>query len=157
PMRRILFVFFLALAGCASPRYDIDFEYDTAANFAALKTYDWQPPTGGAVNDEVLANRIRGTVDTALQKRGFTQSPEPDFLIAMRLSSQPRPSGASTGVGMSFGFPMGRSGRMSVGGSTRRPIDVKEGQLVLDFIDPKARSLLWRATAVASGRPGTPS
>ena len=73
-MRRILLFVFLALAGCAAPRYDIDFDYDTGENWAALKTYDWQPPTGNAVKDELLVKRIRNTVDAGLGKKGLTRS-----------------------------------------------------------------------------------
>src|SRR5262245_29717427 len=109
-MRRVLFIVFLALAGCAAPRYDIDFDYDTAENWGALKTYDWQPPTGDAVKDELLVKRIRSTVDAGLQKRGFTQSPTPDFLIAMQLSGK-KAYGGSTAVGVSVGIPVGWAGR----------------------------------------------
>src|SRR5215467_4338646 len=153
-MRRVLFVVFLALAACAAPRYDIDFDYDTAENWAALNTYDWQPPTGNAAQDELLVKRVRSTVDAGLQKRGFTQSPSPDFLIAMQLSGK-KAYGGSTAVGVSVGIPVGRAGRGSVGGAKSKPIEVKEGQIVLDFIDTKSKQLLWRATANGSGRPAT--
>jgi len=153
-MRRVLFVVFLALAACAAPRYDIDFDYDTAENWAALKTYDWQTPTGNAAQDELLVKRVRSTVDAGLQKRGFTQSPSPDFLIAMQLSGKTA-YGGSTGVGVSVGIPVGRAGRVSVGGGKSKPIEVKEGQIVLDFVDAKSKSLLWRATAHGSAKPAS--
>jgi hypothetical protein len=151
-MRRILFLVFLALAGCAAPRYDIDFDYDTGENWGALKTYDWQPPTGNAVKDELLVKRIRGTVDAGLEKKGLTRSPNPDFLIAMQLSGRTA-YGGSTAVGVSVGIPVGRAGRVSVGGAKSKPIETKEGQIVLDFVDTRSKSLLWRATAAGSARP----
>lgn len=153
-MRSILLAVVLALAGCAAPRYDIDFDYDTGENWAALKTYDWQPPTGNAVKDELLVKRIRGTVDKGLEKKGLTRSPNPDFLIAMQLSGKTA-YGGSTAVGVSVGIPVGRAGRVSVGGGKSKPIEVKEGQIVLDFIDAKSKSLLWRATAAGSAKPAT--
>jgi len=151
-MRRILFFVFLALAACATPRYDIDFDYDTGENWAALKTYDWQPPTGNAVKDELLVKRIRSTVDSGLEKKGLTRSPNPDFLIAMQLSGRTA-YGGSTAVGVSVGIPVGRAGRVSVGGAKSKPIETKEGQIVLDFLDTKSKQLLWRATAAGSARP----
>lgn len=153
-MRNILVAAVLALAGCATPRYDIDFDYDTGENWAALKTYDWQPPTGNAVKDELLVKRIRATVDAGLEKKGLARSPNPDFLIAMQLSGKTA-YGGSTTVGVSVGIPVGRAGRVSVGGGKSKPIEVKEGQIVLDFVDTKSKSLLWRATAAGSARPAT--
>ena len=153
-MRRILFLACLALAACAAPRYDIDFDYDTGENWAALKTYDWQPPTGNAVKDELLVKRIRSSVDAGLEKKGLTRSPNPDFVIAMQLSGKPA-YGGSTAVGVSVGIPVGRAGRVSVGGAKSKPIEVMQGQIVLDFIDPKSKQLLWRATAAGSASPAS--
>jgi len=152
-MRTALLVFFLALAGCATPRYDVDFDYDTGSDFAALKTYDWMPPTGNAVKDELLVKRIRSTVDAGLAKKGRAQSSaNPDFLIAMQLSGRTT-YGGSTAVGMSVGIPVGRAGHVSVGGARSKPIEMKEGTLQLDFLDAKSKSLVWRSTASGAAQP----
>jgi Domain of unknown function (DUF4136) len=152
-MRRILFAVVFALVACAAPRYDIDFDYDTGTDYASLKTYDWMPPTGNATKDELLVKRVRSSVDAGLKKKGCTQSStNPDFLIAMQLSGRSA-YGGSTAVGVSVGIPVGRAGRVSVGGAKSKPIETKEGQIVLDFLDPKSKGLLWRATAAGSARP----
>jgi hypothetical protein len=70
----------------------------------------------------------------------------PDFLIAMQLSGKTA-YGGSTGVGVSVGIPVGRAGRVSVGGGKSKAHEKKEGMVVLDFVDAKTKSLLWRATA----------
>ena len=150
-MRSMLFAVVLALAGCAT-HFDVDYDYDTGANYAALKTYDWQPPTGNAVKDELLVKRVRSTVDAGLQKKGRTQSPNPDFLIAMQLSGQTA-YGGSKAVGMSVGIPVGRAGHVSVGGARSKPIEVTHGTLVLEFVDAKSKSLLWRSTASGTVEP----
>jgi hypothetical protein len=144
----------VALAACAtSPSADIDCDYDTAANFAALKTYGWMAPTGNAVADELLVKRIRSAVDTQLQAKGRTASAaNPDFLIGMQLSGRTT-NGGSVGVGVSVGIPVGRAGRVSVGGGKSKPIEKKEGTLVLDFLDAKTKSLVWRATASGAVEP----
>jgi hypothetical protein len=143
------------LAACAtSPTADVDFDYDTAADFTALKTYSWMPPTGNAVADELLVKRIRGAVDAQLQAKGRTPSADkPDFLIGMQLSGKTT-NGGSVGVGVSVGIPVGR-GRVSVGGGKSKPIEKKEGTLVLDFLDAKTKSLLWRATASGAVEPSS--
>jgi len=57
----------IVLAACAtSPSADIDFHYDTAADFTALKTFGWMAPTGNAVEQsskpEYQQNRINAIV-----------------------------------------------------------------------------------------------
>jgi hypothetical protein len=136
-----------ALAGCATAPMDIDFDYDTGADFAALKTYNWMPASGNAAADELLVKRIRASVDRGLQAKGRTlSSTNPDFLIAMQLSGR-TVNGGSAAVGVSVGIPVGRAGRVSVGGAKSRPIEKKEGTVVLSFDDAKTKALVWRAAA----------
>jgi len=144
----------IAVAGCAAP-LAVDYDYDTSADFAALKTFAWMPPTGNAVSDELLVKRIKSTVDQQLQAKGRAPAADnPDFLIAMQLSGKTA-YGGSTGVGVSVGIPVGRAGRISVGGGKSKPVEKKEGTLVLDFLDGKTKSLLWRATATGAVEPAT--
>jgi hypothetical protein len=145
-MKNIMLVFMLcfAAAGYAAPAVTSD--YDTAADFDALKTFDWMPATGNAAGDELLVKRIRSTVDAQLQAKGRTMSADnPDFLIGMELSGQTI-TGGSVGVGMSVGIPVGRRGSLSVGGGKSRSSEKKEGTLVMDFVDAKTKSLIWKAT-----------
>ena len=153
--RLTTFSVLLALAGCAAPQFDMNFDYDTGTDFAALKTYAWLPPTGNATQDELLVKRVRSSVDAGLKKKGRSpSSTSSDFVIAMQLSGRTA-YGGSTAVGVSVGIPVGRAGRVSVGGAKSKPIEVKEGTLVLDFLDAKSKSLLWRGTAAGSARPAT--
>lgn len=136
----------VCVAGCATPT-TVTFDYDTAADFAALKTYAWMPATGNAAGDELLVKKIRNTLDAQLQAKGRTAAQaDPDFLIGMQLSGKTT-YGGSTAVGVSVGIPVGRAGRVSVGGAKSVPNERKEGMLVVDFVNAKTRSLLWRATA----------
>lgn len=136
----------LGIAACATAP-SVTYDYDTAANFAALKTFAWMPATGNAASDELLVKKIRNTLDSQLQAKGRTPTQaDADFLIGMQLSGKTT-YGGSTGVGVSVGIPVGRAGRVSVGGGKSVPTEKKEGTLVVDFVDAKTRSLLWRATA----------
>src|SRR5262245_14250282 len=99
----------LAAAGCAAPPMDIDFDYDTGADYASLKTFSWMPATGNAAADELLVKRIRASVDRGLQAKGRTPAADnPDFLIAMQLSGK-TVHGGSVGMGVSVGIPVGRA------------------------------------------------
>jgi len=144
--------FAFAAAGCATPPMEIDFDYDTGADFAALKTFNWMPASGNAAADELLVKRLRASVDRGLLGKGRTQSGSPDFLIAMQLSGRTA-YGGSVGMGVSVGIPVGRAGRVSVGGGKSKPIEKKEGTVVLDFLDAKTKSLVWRATAAGAVLP----
>jgi hypothetical protein len=125
----------------------VNYDYDTAVDFAALQTFDWLPATGNAAGDELLVKKIRNSVDAQLQAKGRKPAADhPDFLIGMELSGKTT-YGGSTGVGVSVGIPVGRAGRISVGGGKSKAREKKEGTLVVDFVDAKTRSLLWRATA----------
>jgi Domain of unknown function (DUF4136) len=133
-----------AASGYAAPA--VNFDYDTAADFAALKTFDWMPATGNAAGDELLVKKIRNTMDAQLQAKGRKMTADnPDFLIGMELSGKTVNSG-SVGVGVSVGIPVGRRGRVSVGGGKSKAKETKEGTLVIGFVDAKTKSLLWRAT-----------
>jgi len=101
----------------------------------------------------LLVKRIKTTVDSQLQAKGpVPAEANPDFLIGMQLSGKST-YGGSTGVGVSVGIPVGRAGRVSVGGGKSQAIEKKEGTLVLDFVDAKSKSLLWRATASGAVEP----
>jgi hypothetical protein len=152
-MKNIVLVFMLCFAtgGYAAPLPVTD--YDTAADFAALKTFDWMPVTGNAAGDELLVKKIRNTVDAQLQAKGCNKAADnPDFLIGMELSGKTI-SGGSTGVGVSVGIPVGRMGRVSVGGGKSKTSEKKEGTLVIDFVDAKTKSLVWRATVTDAVNP----
>jgi len=142
----------IAVAGCATP-LAVTSDYDTAADFTALKTFDWMPATGNAAGDELLIKKIRNTVDVQLQAKGRKMAADnPDFLIGMVLSGKTT-YGGSTAVGMSVGIPVGRAGSVSVGSGKSQPREKKEGTLVLDFVEAKTKSLVWRATAVVTVNP----
>ena len=155
-MKNILLALALgfAVVGCATSPDAMDVDYDTAKDFAAQKTFAWMPATGNAVANELLVKRIRSSVDRQLQAKGRSPAADnPNFLIAMDLSGKTA-YGGSTGVGVSFGIPVGRAGSVSVGGGKSKPVEKKEGTLVLQFLDAKTRELFWKATASAAVEPG---
>jgi hypothetical protein len=142
-----------AVAGCATPSLNMDVDYDTTTDFAAQKTFAWMPATGNAAANELLVKRIRSSVDQQLQAKGRVPAADnPNFLIAMDLSGKST-YGGSTGVGVSVGIPVGRAGRVSVGGGKSKAIETKEGTLVLHFLDAKTKALFWQATASGAVEP----
>jgi uncharacterized protein DUF4136 len=137
----------LILSGCHP--ITIKTDYNGTANFAALRTYAWQPDakldTGDPRFDTLQIDReIRAVVDAALAAKGMhkTESASVDFLVGYRASMA---SGSSTvtrqrqlgDTDASWGF---------VGSNT---VDYETGTLVLEMTDPNTRQMLWRAGASA--------
>jgi hypothetical protein len=159
----ILCVSFL-IAGCAS--MTVNYNYDQRVSFAALRTFNWLPtPPKSEVNQLTIRN-IEFAVDKRLQAKGLRMSEEnPDFLIAVHVTKQTKVDteewGYAYGSGNFFrGGPYGRFG----GGAPanydfRRGVDTYVydiGTLIIDFVDPKTRELIWRGTATAEIDPSAP-
>jgi hypothetical protein len=142
--------FLLIAAGCAGS-LEVDYDYDPGADFSKLRTFGWLPrnPESGA--QQLRVKRIQSAVTTQLQAKGLKPADNPDFLIGMQVSGRTTESG-SVGVGASVGIPVGR-GTVSVGGGRRKPIEKTEGTLILDFVSPADKSLLWHGSATGTVHP----
>jgi len=140
----------IVLIGCASLK--VSHDYDPGVDFTALKTFDWIPISEQMGASELTVKKIMGAVNNQLQAKGLTMdASNPDFLIGMQLSGKTS-YGGSLGVGASVGIPVGK-GYINVGGGKSKAREKKEGSLVLDFISPESKSLIWRGTATSTIRP----
>lgn len=140
----------IILIGCASLK--VSHDYDPGIDFAALKTFDWIPMSGQAGASELTLKKIVGAVNRQLNEKGFTMnSSSPDFLIGMQVSGKTS-YGGSLGLGASVGIPVGK-GYVSVGGGKSKAREKREGELVLDFINPESKSLIWRGTVSSTINP----
>ena len=137
--------------GCASLK--VNHDYDPGVNFDALKTYDWIPmEENTGASSQLIVKRIVHTVNTTLSAKGLKLNPDhPDFLIGMQISGKSS-YGGSTGLGASVGIPVGKM-NIRVGGGGSKAREKREGTLVLDFIEPQSKSLIWRGTATSTINP----
>jgi hypothetical protein len=157
-----LCVFFL-IAGCAS--MSVNYDYDQRVNFATLKTYNWLPtPPKSEVNQLTIRN-IEFAVGKQLQAKGLGMSEEnPDFLIAVHVTKQTKVDTEQWGYAYGSGnfFHGGRYQRFGGGPSDyefRRGTDTYVydiGTLIIDFVDPRTKELIWRGTATAEIDPSAP-
>jgi hypothetical protein len=140
----------VAFTGCAS--LEVSHDYDPTADFTKLKTFDWIPMKKQAGANELTAKKIMSAVNSQLNAKGLTLNQEnPDFLIGMQVSGKTS-YGGSIGAGASVGIPVGK-GYLNVGGGRSKAREKHEGTLVLDFIDPESKSLIWRGTATSTVNP----
>ena len=137
----------ILIAGCASMSVTTD--YDHNVDFGGYKTFAWmshprpQAPGRGFI-DPLMEGRIKDAVENDLTARGYVKDLDgkPQFLIAIHAGAKNRLN--VTDYGYHYG-PRGRWGH--------RHIEVnryKEGTLILDFVDPREKQLIWRGCAVGA-------
>jgi hypothetical protein len=91
-------VLFLLLSACASyPRVRTDF--DSTANFASYRTYTWIPVDVPRGMNPLLFRRVQGSIDRALQARGYTPATPGDFAIAFTIGERDRTEATDYGYG----------------------------------------------------------
>ena len=135
------------MSGCATTVYDVRYDYDTKADFAHLETYDWLPIPTSAEIDRITIERIKNAVNTQLEAKGLKMtSDDPDFLIASHVGKKEKVRIED------WGYGYGPHGRYWGGYGGPRGVDVykyEEGSLILDFVEPKSKKLIWRGSAKA--------
>ena len=152
PMRVSILVLAAALAGCSSLK--VNTEYDPAAPYASYKTYAWVangpgPEEAPAIRNPIVQAQVVAAVDRELAKKGFTLTrPEanPDLLVSVHGWSQQRIEVTNYGYSYGGAYAYGpyRPVPVTAGADVRTYTD---GTMLLDFIDAKARKLVWRGTA----------
>lgn len=150
-MRRIAAALVVAAAvqaaGCSSISVATDF--DESTDFSALRTYAWMPraegepgPFGG---NTIVEKRVTIAVEKQLAEKGlFKDDASPSFRIAMHALTREH---LDVTTWPSWGY--GWHGPHGWGGWSDH-VEVTqytEGTLVLDFVHPATRDLLWRGVA----------
>ncbi len=130
----------ILLAGCAS---QVSYDYNPDYPFASQDTFAFDPkaPSGASSLDE---RRLRTAIEQALASKGVRASSDAaDMRVRYRIEDTRRLESS----GFSFGFGIG-AGHGGVGISTAPPArEVKEGQLVLEIIDPQQDEVIWSAVS----------
>jgi hypothetical protein len=141
--------------GCASSP-EVGSDYDPVVKFSELRTFGWQPPAAdGRVND-MVENRVKAAVVDQLSGRGYEEaSAAPDFLVTYR-AQVTSSSSSNVSMGMSFGRSRSSGGSRSRGSSisvstnTANVNQMREGTLVLNFLDGKTNNLIWQGSTTGA-------
>ena len=154
-MNRQLACYIIILAGitaCAAPK--VGYDYDSAVDFSAYRTYAWLPVDQEITGDQRVDNalvdrRIRTAVEARLRSQGYTTpvNGKPDFYVAYRVAVKDRMRGSSTQryIG-DFAY-----------GTHTTITDIQpynEGDLVVDVVDASSKQLVWRSYAQGEVSPG---
>jgi hypothetical protein len=132
----------LTLVSTAAAAQEVTYDFDQSADFSRLQSYVWV--RGTPVNDEFNHRRIVEAIDAQLAAKGLHRAEageRPDVLIAYHaaFAENLEVHALSSGWG-GYRFAPGRSG-------TARVEEVLVGTLVVDVIDARSGSTLWRGTA----------
>jgi hypothetical protein len=137
----------LALTACA-PSIQVTQDYDPGAKLGALRTWAWQPgivqPSGDPRLDSGLLNaRVKSALEAGLAAKGFSAAKSAevaDFTVAYHLAVDERLDART--------IYSGYSPYSGWGGTARTYVDQYEvGILLVDFIDPRTDTVIWRGTA----------
>lgn len=145
-MRRLLpLLALLAAAGCGTPPLTVESDYDPSTDFSKYKTWNWM--AGGKADvDSMTEQRIRTAVEAELPNRGLAKAGEgADLGVTIQISIQHKIKQSRASVGVGYGWGPAHIG---VSGSPSKSYD--EGTLILDLVDVKTKTLIWRGTAVGT-------
>ena len=167
-MRVLPLAALLLLTACATyPSVRTDF--DPSANFAAYRTYSWVPVEVPRGMNPLLFRRVQGSIDRALQVRGYRPAEPGDFQIAFTIGERDRtevndygyPWGGwgccgAWGGGWGWGWGGGGWGGWGGWGPGYSPIDVytvTDRSLVIDVYDTPTKRPVWHGVITKTGYP----
>jgi hypothetical protein len=138
------------LSGCA-PAIRVTQDWDPGAKLDGLRTWAWQEgfprPTGDPRLDSDLLNaRIKAAIESGLAEKGFTPAAgeKADFSVAYHVALTQKLDAHTT----YSGYGPYRGGGGAPGGAPTTVVNQYEmGTLLVDFIDPSTKRVIWRGTA----------
>jgi hypothetical protein len=164
-VRAIFLILCVTVFGAACASMTVNYDYDQRVNFATLKTFNWLPSPADTQVNQLTIRNIEFAVDKQLQAKGLQMSSEnPDFLVSVHVTQQRKVDVEQWGYAYGNGnfFYGGRYRRFAGTPSNyefRRGTDTYVydiGTLIIDFVNPRTRELMWRGTATAEIDPSAP-
>lgn len=141
-MSSALFILLTAvvLAGCST--IVVTHDYDTEADFSNMKTFDWFAVSEKAIENELTIKRVKNAVNRQLIEKGLViEEKNPDFIIALHIIRRAK----REIVQWEHAHPTYR-------GYWGAPIwtvqEYEEGTLILSFVKPGTKELIWRSSAM---------
>jgi hypothetical protein len=149
-MNILLFVLPAALAVSCKPTLKVSSDYDRQANFSGYKTFSLFYLATNKNVTELNAGRIWNSVRAEMIRKGYTETyTNPDLLVnAVSVVKNKQHVGATSG---SYGYagPFRPYGGMVTTQTTFQSYNYKDGSLMIDVVDAKARKLVWQGAVNA--------
>ena len=149
--------------GCTSAPPQPTSMRDPQANFAALKTFGWDPAQDSQTTGQPLSlvdSDIRAAITSELKRKGYVEAAAgttPDMVLRYETGKAEITKGSPFSIGVGVGS-YGSSGGVGVGTSTSGTRNVTEGMLVLSVVDPARKAEVWNGRVSRElGKNGTPN
>lgn len=155
-MKNCVLVVLLVFLGGACSTLTVNTDFNPAYDFTGLKTYAWVengkvPSADTRLNNDLIIDRVRSSVETNLARRGFvkTNDPSADFQVSWHGAISKKLQVESIDHFYSpYGYgPLYRDSFRH--GSSMRTSTVREyevGTLIIDILDPVKHKLIWRGS-----------
>ena len=133
----------LAIFASASFAQNVKTDYDRSANFSAYHTYSWQKIS---TRDELMVNRIKSAVNSAMAEKGYTEVPSGGDLALVAMETTHNQQTLDTFYnGLGGGWRWGGFGGFGMATTTTQTYQV--GTLILDMFDAHNKNLIWRGAS----------
>lgn len=132
--------------GCSTLKVDTD--YNPEARFAGRSTYAFAPRAAPGEDIDTLDDtRVRGALVRELDALGFTEAEAgaADVWVAWHTAVDSKID-VQSGLHISS---LRHSGPLAYGLGSNNVREIDVGSLMIDFIDPGERQVIWRGTAEA--------
>ncbi len=142
-------VTFLAMSAVGCATMSVKTDYDRNLQLPAIRTFAWieqpaQPDKNPIVHNSLMDRRIKEAVDRELATLAYEKNVESPALLVVYHTDLKDVINVQ-----SYGYSYGRYyGRYGGGGPYLR--SYKQGTLILDFVDPETKHLIWRGWAVGA-------
>ena len=145
--------FALFLAGCASQRVDWDYDMSPGVQrqMNQWRTYAWlsmdKDQSATYHLDGLQDRRVRAAVNRDLQAKGFgmVSEADADFLVNYLTKTKTRREENHVSTSLGYGINSWGMGMQT----ETRVRDYEEGSLMIDFVDPSHKELVWRGRSQA--------
>jgi uncharacterized protein YdeI (BOF family) len=147
-MRKLAIAAALALASTAAFAQDVKTDFDKAANFAAIKTF--QAKIATSWNNQISEKRVLDEITQALTEKGWKSvDANPDALVLLHGATEKQKSLNTFYSGGGYGGYgyRGWGGMGGMGTATTTTSEYIVGTLVVDIFDAKTKGLMFRGTA----------
>jgi hypothetical protein len=137
----LLWIFFIAISCSTSNSVKVNYDYDPEVNFTAFKSYAWLPVPAENDKYELIVKQLKNEINTHLKDLGIEKVyRNPDFLIALHGGIQ---------SWLDFKDWEYLHDNFETYAQKRRHDFAKhfDDTVIIDFIDLKTRTLVYRATA----------
>jgi hypothetical protein len=120
----------------------VSVNYVKTQNFSGFHTYAWGEENANQIRNSILAQVAKTDIENAMQSKGLTKvakTDNPDLILEAGGGSKQQTSYSAWGAGPRFG-----------GMTTITPQQSREGTLIVNLYDAKAKQLVWRGIATGT-------